>query len=154
MQVFHFDSQKRKVVPTFMGHFAGTLDQKLLQMSNDDAETATLALRDCLNSHAKYSKVNLRSTSGAQQARMRLIEFRYFIHRELLQSFSMGYQSKVLTVPLEWLSEVLLIDSMEHLEQDCKYYGITVDRKTKTAKFAKADFNAVIPVVRASAIKR
>lgn len=61
----------------------------------------------------------------------------------------MGYQNKVLTVPFEWLSKVLLFTTVEHLVQDCKYYGIHVDQHTKTVKFSYADFNAVQPVVRA-----
>lgn len=62
----------------------------------------------------------------------------------------MGYQSKMLTVPFEWLSKILLFSTVDHLVQDCKYYGIHVDPKLKAVKFLKADFIVANPVVRAN----
>lgn len=59
----------------------------------------------------------------------------------------MGYQSKLLMVPLDWLSKVLQFPSVDQLVQDCKYYGIHVDHQAKAVKFAKADFNVAKPVV-------
>lgn len=68
-----------------------------------------------------------------------------FIFRELLQCFSVGYHSKVLTVPSDWLKNILLNDSIEQLHADCKYYGLTVDNQS--IKFQRESFQSSKPTV-------
>lgn len=69
------------------------------------------------------------------------------IRREILQSFSIAYQSKVLTVSNEWLMNILLYDSERRLIEEFTYYGIQINEKTHNVRFNKADFKFDIPTV-------
>lgn len=73
-----------------------------------------------------------------------------FLHihfRELIECFSVAYQSKVLTVSLDWLKDILFCESALQLVWDLKYYGLESDPKTKTIKFQRDSFQASKPIV-------
>lgn len=67
--------------------------------------------------------------------------------REILLTFSVGYQSKMLMVPFDWLAGILQFATINQMVHDCEYYGIRVDQQSKAVKFVKSDFNSEKPVV-------
>lgn len=73
--------------------------------------------------------------------------YHFLLYREILLTFSVGYQSKMLMVPFEWVARILKFPADDQMVQDCKYYGIHVDQQSKALKFFKTDFDAVKPVV-------
>lgn len=65
----------------------------------------------------------------------------YYVDRKILQQFSIAYQSKVLTVPLKWLSVILCCDDMILLSNDCIYYGLEINKENTGVKFDKTKFD-------------
>lgn len=61
--------------------------------------------------------------------------------------FSVAYQSKVLTVPLDWLKAIMFYTSIRQLTTDLQYYGLTVDLNSNTIKFQRDLFQSAKPVV-------
>lgn len=64
------------------------------------------------------------------------------IYRELIESFSVAYHSKVHTVPLDWLKNIMFYGSIDQLINDLKYYGLTVDHETKGVRFQRDSFQS------------
>lgn len=60
----------------------------------------------------------------------------------MIECFSVAYHSKVLSVPMDWLKNILFYDSIHHLTSDLKYYGLTSDAQTKTIKFQRDEFQS------------
>lgn len=69
------------------------------------------------------------------------------IFRTLIENFSAAYHSKVLTVPLDWLKDILFYSSIDQLANDLKYYGLTVDTQLKSTRFQQESFQASKPLV-------
>uniref|UniRef100_A0A182FG21 SAC3/GANP/THP3 conserved domain-containing protein n=2 Tax=Anopheles albimanus TaxID=7167 RepID=A0A182FG21_ANOAL len=91
----------------------------------DPALTLHLAAQlDCLrgNYYAAMQRIARFAPLEAAIASLQLPVFR----RKLLQQFSIAYQSRLLTVPLEWLQSLLCYEGRErtHLEDDCRYYNL------------------------------
>lgn len=68
-------------------------------------------------------------------------------YRELLLRFSVAYQSKVLTVPLDWLKNVLNCSSLNDVLTDCKYYNIKCEISQNCVRFNRSEFDAAKPIV-------
>ncbi|XP_052861463.1 SAC3 domain-containing protein 1 [Anopheles cruzii] len=81
---------------------------------------------DCLrgNYYAAMQRAAQFAPLEAAIASLQLPAFR----RKLLQQFSVAYQSRVQTVPLEWLETVLQYDGRECflLADDCRHYNLQV----------------------------
>lgn len=58
----------------------------------------------------------------------------------MLFRFSSAYHSKTLTVPIKWLTDLLLYDDDQLLVSDCKYYNIDVNLDCRDIKFNKFNF--------------
>ncbi|XP_058125248.1 germinal-center associated nuclear protein isoform X2 [Anopheles coustani] len=74
--------------------------------------------------------------------------------RRILQQFSIAYQSRVQTVPLEWLETVLHYDMHERtfLPDDCRHYNIQIvpsdkENRAWAVKFERTQFDAQQAVI-------
>lgn len=76
-----------------------------------------------------------------------IVIYHFLLYREILLTFSVAYQSKMLMVPFDWVARVLKFPTDDQMVQDCKYYGIHVDQQSKAVRFFKTDFNAEKPLV-------
>ncbi|XP_031640631.1 germinal-center associated nuclear protein [Contarinia nasturtii] len=70
------------------------------------------------------------------------------IRRELVQSFSVAYHNKLLSVSLEWLKNITFFHSVQELILDLRYYGLSVDTQTKTVNFQRDAFQASKPIIK------
>lgn len=66
---------------------------------------------------------------------------------DLMQCFSVAYQNKVLTVPFDWLTKIMLYESWQQLTTDLKYYGLAVDAQAKCVRFQRDSFLSSKPMV-------
>lgn len=64
-----------------------------------------------------------------------------------MQCFSMAYQNKVLTVPLDWLVKIMLYNSWQQLSTDLKYYGLVPDTQAQCIRFQRDSFLSSKPIV-------
>lgn len=64
--------------------------------------------------------------------------------RELLITFSAAYHSKQLTVPIDWLSEILVFDSKTQLLKDLRYYKCDVSEDRSCVTFNKTSFDRTV----------
>lgn len=67
----------------------------------------------------------------------------------MLATFSVAYQSKVLAVPLQWLSAVLLYADQKQLTTDLKHYRCQLNATGDGVLFVRNSFDAQIDVVSA-----
>ncbi|XP_052898251.1 germinal-center associated nuclear protein isoform X2 [Anopheles moucheti] len=85
-----------------------------------------------------------------------------WFRRQILQQFSIAYQSRVQTVPLEWLESILHYEGSERtcLLDDCRHYNLQLAHRDNeqrsgdgnrnwTVKFEKAQFDAQRSAIRA-----
>ncbi|XP_065089186.1 SAC3 domain-containing protein 1 [Ochlerotatus camptorhynchus] len=84
------------------------------------------------NFHRVLQTLQQLSPLEAALAALRLPEIR----RQLLLRFSSAFQSKVLTVPLEWIGHVLLYQRPEQpaLIEDCQHYNLQVESDDKSTE--------------------
>lgn len=73
--------------------------------------------------------------------------FRWLIFSDLLQCFSVAYQSKMLAVPFDWLKQILLYHSIDQLAEDLKYYGLVENTQVKCLNFQRDSFQAAKTIV-------
>lgn len=66
---------------------------------------------------------------------------------DLKERFSVAYQNKVLTVPLDWLKRIMLYDSWQQLSADLKYYGFAPDTQAQCVRFQRDSFLSSKPIV-------
>lgn len=69
------------------------------------------------------------------------------IFRDLMEWFSVAYQSKVLYVSLDWLKDIMFCESVQQLSFDLKYYGLLCNPQTRTIQFQRDSFQASKPIV-------
>lgn len=60
--------------------------------------------------------------------------------RKLLNIFAAAYNSKVLSVPLEWLQKIFIYPDEAELEKDLLYVNLLMD-DDRRVKFEKAKFD-------------
>lgn len=65
----------------------------------------------------------------------------------MLKIFSVAYNSKSLTVNLNFLQQVLFYDKDIHLHDILNYYGLEVDKETERVRFEKVKFDNAKHVV-------
>lgn len=65
----------------------------------------------------------------------------------MLATFAAGYQNKVLAVPLQWLSKVLLYSDEKQLTADLKHYKCQLNAPGDGVLFMRSTFDAQIDVV-------
>lgn len=78
-------------------------------------------------------------------------EFKWFFfstsNSDLVERFSVAYQNKVLTVPLDWLKRIMQYDSWQQLSTDLKYYGFVPDTQEQCVRFQRDSFLSSKPIV-------
>lgn len=93
----------------------------------------------CIHSHSKYT--------DCFQQKLNLQINILFQNSDLMHCFSIAYQNKVLTVPLDWLAKILLYNSWQQLSTDLKYYGLVPDTQAQCIRFQRDWFLSSKPIV-------
>lgn len=68
----------------------------------------------------------------------------------MLATFAVGYHNKVLAVPLQWLSKVLLYSDDKQLTADLKHYKCQLNGTGDGVLFMRNSFDSQIDVVSAT----
>lgn len=117
------------------------LDAEFLPMSRAYHWLAVHSVCDCFTSCSVNTTVRMHNADVSRTANYSNVLNLNFVFpfSDLMQCFSVAYQNKVLSVPLEWLTKVMAFESWQQLVTDLKYYGMVPDTQQKSIRFQRDD---------------